>query len=396
MTEHRRKALTDVGGPVHTGGDPDRAAILAAAMQAADAEDPDTLTHGFHAYPARMHPAIARTLVARVPRSAHSVVVDPFCGSGTVLIEAMVAGHRALGVDLSPLAIRVAEVKCDLRGPAERKRFVETLEAVGEGSEHRVRTRAYAHAPLPPGEARWWEGHVLKELAGLRDEIAAVSDERDRRALEVLLSAIVVKFSRQRADTAERDAPKRIRKGLATEFFVRRGRELAERWAALRDAAPRDGKRPKLFEEDARALPRLMPDRVRADLVLTSPPYGGTYDYVQHHARRYAWLGLDPRRLERDEIGARRHIGGDEADEDAALARWDRELGEALRAMARSTHRGAPIILLIGDARLGGRQIDAKAHVGRLADHLGLQRIAAASQPRREQKREHLLWLGAK
>ena len=382
-----RKALSDVGGPIRAAGDRAAAAVLRRALAAAEGADPDTLTHGFHAYPARMHPAIARTLVRELAGEG-DVVIDPFCGSGTVIVESVVAAQRAVGVDLNPLAIRVAEVKCELRDERARKRFTSTLEEVGERSTERVRKRAYAHAKLPRHELSWWDPHVLKELAGLRDEISSVEDERDRRALEVLLSAIVVKFSRQRADTAEREEKKRIRKGLVTEFFVRRGRELVERWAALRAAAPKNAKRPKLFEDDARALSRIVPRRVRARLIVTSPPYGGTYDYVQHHARRYAWLGLDPRRLERDEIGARRNLADDDA-----IARWDRELGDALRAMARVTERGAPIVLLIGDARIGRRTIDAKDQVRSLANDLGLRPVAAASQPRREHRHEHLLWL---
>jgi DNA modification methylase len=385
--ERRRKPLSDLGGPVRTGGEPERADLLRRAMEAAASADPDELTHGFHAYTARMHPAIARTIVRAIGETG-DIVADPFCGSGTVVLEAMIAGRRALGIDLNPLAIRVAEVKCDLRDAASRKRFLKTLEEVGERSEARVRARVYVRAPLPPWEARYWEPHVLKELAGLREEILAVEDEDDRRTLEVLLSAIVVKFSKQRSDTDERDVPKRIRKGLSTEFFVRRGRELAERWEALYRVAPRGAKRPKLFEDDARNLPELMPRRARADLILASPPYGGTYDYVQHHARRFRWLGVDPRGLESGEVGARRNLRGD-----ADASRWDRELGQSLRAMERTIRRGAPVILLIGDARLGRMTIDAEHHVRRLTERLQLKLLAGASQPRRDARREHLLWL---
>ncbi len=385
--ERRRKALSDVGGPVRTGGDPDRAALLARAMEAMRDLDPDTLTHGFHAYPARMHPAVARVLVPALCRP-HGVVLDPFCGSGTVLVEAIVAGRRAAGVDLNPLALRVAEVKCELRDARSRRRFLSALEEIGVRSEERVRGRVEARAPLTREEARWWDPHVLKELAGLREEILSVRHEGDRRALEVLLSAIVVKFSRQRADTAEERAPKRIRKGLCTEFFVRRGRELAERWAELRAAAPRDARPPRLFEGDARRLPKLVPPRARADLVLTSPPYGGTYDYVAHHARRFPWLGLDPRRLERFEIGARRHLQSAQDE-----PRWGEELTDTLRAVARVARRDTPIVFLLGDATLGRRRIDAVGHLRRLAPAAGLEVLAAASQPRRDGKREHLLWL---
>ena len=78
-------------------------------------------------------------------------------------------------------------------------------------------------------------------------------------------------------------AKKRIRKGLSTELFLRKAQELSERWAALNEVA--EGPPPLLFEGDARSLPRILGSK-RMDLILTSPPYGGTYDYAAHHARR--------------------------------------------------------------------------------------------------------------
>src|SRR5262249_7300070 len=46
--------------------------------------------HGFHVYPARMHPVTASRLV-ELTSIAGSKVLDPFCGSGTVLVQAMLA-----------------------------------------------------------------------------------------------------------------------------------------------------------------------------------------------------------------------------------------------------------------------------------------------------------------
>lgn len=367
--------------PVDTraGGDSGASAILAEALDAAFAAtaDADALTHGFHAYPARMHPAIAKVLVSRLARQGE-VILDPFCGSGTVLLEAMLARRRAIGVDLNPLALRIAEVKCARRDRASRERLGATLAHVAAASEARVRARTYAHAPLTREDARWWEGHVLKELAGLREEIVLVEDEADRRALEVLLSAIVVKFSKQRADTSEEETPKRIRKGLATEFFLRKGRELVERWAALDRALPFDAEPPRLLLGDARRLARLIGPGVRVRAVISSPPYGGTYDYARHHARRLPWLGLDGRTLERDEIGARRRF----LDPFDGERRWDVELLEALRAIADVLDSQGVAVLLMGDAEIAGRRIAAHRQLQRLAPRAGLQAVAYASQLR--------------
>ncbi|MEM6996347.1 MAG: hypothetical protein AAF721_37920, partial [Myxococcota bacterium] len=59
----KRQALAQPGGPAKTSGDDGAAAVLASALAAIDPKSDDTLTHGFHSYPARMHFAVARTLI---------------------------------------------------------------------------------------------------------------------------------------------------------------------------------------------------------------------------------------------------------------------------------------------------------------------------------------------
>ncbi len=386
MTKH---ALSNQGGRALAHGDPELARLLVRALEASR-EEPDSLTHGFHSYPARMHPAIARRVLQSFPGG---LVADPFCGSGTVLVEARVAGRPSLGVDLNPVAVWLAEVKTDIRSPAARQRFRQLVRSIGAASEERVRARVDARAPLPPAERKWWGPHVLKELAGLREEIWSVGHPTDRRLLAMVFSAILVKVSNQRSDTAEREAPRRIRKGLSTEIFVRKGLELADRWDALAEAAGSGSPRPRIVEGDALRFPRFLSRGQRAELILSSPPYGGTYDYVDHHARRYAWLGLDPSTMRRAEVGARRHLRGPEA-----FGKWDRQVLQMLRAMRSGLAPGGQVVLLVGDGQLGDRRVDAAQQLRRLAPQAGLRAVAGASQLRpdftgRHKRREHLVLL---
>ena len=73
---------------------------------------------------------------------------DPFCGSGTVLVEALAAGCKPQGVDLSPLALRVAELHCSLRDAKARARFAANVKSVAQASEERVRARAEVPVPI--------------------------------------------------------------------------------------------------------------------------------------------------------------------------------------------------------------------------------------------------------
>lgn len=459
----RRRALAQYGGRISQHGDPAWSEPLAAGLAASDGGATDDLTHGFHAYPARMHPVLARELLARFSEPGQ-VVLDPFAGSGTVLVEAMVAGCKAQGVDLSPLASRIAEQQCALRDAKSRAKFVATLTRVAEASEARVRGRVAVDVPISRDERTFYDPHVMLELSGLWAEIQQLRAEEDKRALELVFSTLLVKFSRQRADTTEERTPKRIRKGLPTEFFARKGHELTLRWEALWDSVPNESFATKFEEGDARHLPELLGARFRADLILTSPPYGGTYNYADHHARRTAWLKLDVRALRAGEIGARRNLsderesgtgvtprdaetpadardsrGGRDGKRDKAasgsggrrsaqdsrdarssaggergrardarqvreprdrspVARWNRELGQALESMRAVMRKDSAIVMWLGDAELAGTRVAADQQIAGLAPSVDLELVASAAQEREDMRggpprREHLLLL---
>lgn len=93
--------------------------------------DTKTHTHGFHTYPAMMIPQVARRLI-RMYGQPGQTLLDPFCGSGTSLVEARLAGLNSYGIDLNPLAVLIARVKTtDLPESAAEGfgwRFVEQFE----------------------------------------------------------------------------------------------------------------------------------------------------------------------------------------------------------------------------------------------------------------------------
>src|SRR5208283_4733824 len=74
---------------------------------------PDRYTHLLHPYPAKLLPQIPYSFLrsSLVSGGLPQTIVDPFCGSGTVLLEAALFGHRAIGADTNPLARLVSKVK---------------------------------------------------------------------------------------------------------------------------------------------------------------------------------------------------------------------------------------------------------------------------------------------
>jgi hypothetical protein len=148
---------------------------------------------------------------------------------------------------------------------------------------------------------------------------------------------------------------------------------------------------PRVEEGDAHWL-RDHVARGGVDLVLTSPPYGGTYDYAAHHARRFAWLGMDSQHLQAKEIGARRR--------GLSAERFAKELQLSLKSIRSTLRDDGWLVMVLGDGQHGDQRVPADQLVEELADDAAFEPVAIASQPRADYlggapRYEHLMALRA-
>lgn len=388
-----------MGGAVETHGDAALAAHLEKALEVdSSLAEPEgrregelaarAHVHGFHTYPARLHPDTAGRLVASLS-SGKDVVLDPFCGSGTVVVEAALLGRRAAGSDVNPLAVRLAALKVRPTTEAERAALVESAKRVALVAEARRKAKSGPSRRYPAADVAMFDAHVLLELDGLRVGLEQLAAPRARSDLFLVLSAILVKLSRRPSDTAgdprgpagqRREGelpPRRIAAGYPTRLFVKKAEELAERLAVVAErlgAAPRA----KLFVDDARVLSHV-PDAA-VDLVVTSPPYPGIYDYTEHHAARLRWLGLPLASMEQGEIGSRRALRR----LDAAVGRqaWAEDLRRVFAAFRRVMAPRGRVVLVMADAVIGQRGVFCDELIPEVADREGFEVTAVASQMR--------------
>ncbi len=396
-----RRSLTHVGGATETWGDRSSVRALEASLAVESAEGGAAAeeaarahVHGFHTYPARIHPDTAARLVAAFTPPG-GTALDPFCGSGTVLVEAKLANRDAIGTDLNPLAILLAKVKTAPMSDVEAEAILAEATRIAEFADARRKARAGASRRLPPEDVATFDPHVLLELDSVRTALSEVEPGPVHDALSLVLGALLVKVSKQRGDTAgprrarrdgePADAPKRIASGFVARFFVKKAEDLVTRRRAFARAlaeAGATGRRVRVSEDDATELRTVGASTV--DSIVTSPPYAATYDYLEHHALRLRWLGLDSGRLAKNELGSRRAYA--RLEPDAARDEWRRELTRFLKAAARVARPEARVVLVMADSairsRTGGVALRADELVGDAIERLPFEPIARASQPR--------------
>ena len=358
---------------------------LAAALRAphVDHDIAESLTHPFHSYPARLHPATARVLVEN---AGPGLIVDPFCGSGTVLVEARAAGNPAVGSDLNPLAVLVAFAKTWTAAPGRRQAMQKTGGRIAQavllagknarraGAEPMPQRKPHGFDPNGRNRrlASWFQPHTRRELEMLAALIDEIEDAPIRRVLLACLSAILYKVSSRTSDTDGTWVDRNIARGNAARLFATRVELLA---AGLDDMGRGDP--PDVFEIDARRLHEVVTDGSAA-AIITSPPYAGTYDYAEHQRLRFDFLGLRHAAMDEGEIGSRRSF----AKTPDATAMWRSALTESIAAIARALRPGGTAAIVIGDSVALNKGFYALDDIrDSLTDELVLESWASQERP---------------
>lgn len=253
-------------------------------------KDPKYATHGLHAYKGKFYPQLAKSLlnISEVPVGGK--ILDPYCGSGTTLVEAMLNGFSGYGCDFNPLAAKIARAKTGIL-TLPRHIVDHAIRSVLD----RVILRSAGHELLldqfPEGlhqELRdWFPVKVLFKLNWLLAQIRLLGNSTIVDFLEVTLSSIVRDISQQDpGDLRIRRRKEPLEDAPVFELFVERLKNAHDRLQKYWGVAGRQPGQmiaPKVVEGDSRA-PRtfelLSLERNSVDAVVTSPPYATALPYI--------------------------------------------------------------------------------------------------------------------
>jgi len=249
---------------------------------------------GVHPYPAKFIADLPGAFLDALPVPLGSLVMDPFCGSGTTLAEAQRRGHATLGVDLNPIACLMARVKTTPTPPDVQNSAKLVLE--------QLRRESDANIPDIPNLSHWFQQPVQVALARLTRAIDTMPVEH-RDFLRLAASSIIVRVSNQESDTRYAAIDKKVGPADVQEGFRRASERLFDALSArdypLASATVLEGDLLKLD---------LSRYAGQVGMIITSPPYPNAYEYWLYHKYRMWWLGHDPLSVKAGEIGARAHF----------------------------------------------------------------------------------------
>jgi site-specific DNA-methyltransferase (cytosine-N4-specific) len=261
-------------------------------------------THDLHEYRGKFFPQLVGSLLNIADTTKGSVVLDPMCGSGTTIVEAIHRGMDAYGCDLNPLSTLISRTKSELlcKRPESLERQVDAIL-----SKVRSSSRVRVVSPWAERDSeyleRWFSPEALIDLSLLLQLIRETTTGTYRRFFEICLSDIIRKASFQDIDDLRvRKVEKSYEPGLAQTLFQESViSKTARVIRMLRLITPADPDLIHVASGDARQIDRIFSEiQGKVDVIVTSPPYATALPYLDTDRLSLTVLGLTQRKHHKD------------------------------------------------------------------------------------------------
>ncbi len=358
--------------------------------------------HNIHAFAAKFPPQIPQAFVNELTKPGERIL-DPMAGSGTALIEAVLASRFGIAVDLDPLASLISKVKSTPIDFAEYKHASEKVlrEARKKlcSADDRILLRFYS--PKAVEFFRFWfTKEIINELFALIRAIRKVNKPEIRVFLKVIFSSCIITKSgsltlaRDLAHSRpHRDLTRQIKQSAFDVFQDRMYSTLVSLYH-VSQFPPSS----LVLRADSRNLP-LATNSVH--LIVTSPPYAANaIDYMRAHKFSLIWLGYEPddlslirsrcigSELKPETLNVDSATGNDiierlktiEEKRAAVVAHYYNEMKLSLLEMLRVLIHGRAAVLVVGSSIIKGIDIKAPTVLAEIATSVGFHIVDVAKR----------------
>ena len=253
--------------------------------------DQSFLTHGLHKYPAKFFPELPRWLIKRYSQK-NDWILDPFAGSGTTNVEALLSRRNSVGIDVDPFSRLISKVKVTPLTEKELKLAQQVLLT----AVNCYRPSLVPESDLPdfPYRDNWFNKEILLELTYLRKQIQTLeSDDAIKDFFRVCLSSIIRAVSNADDNCTRTVIRKKLNKLVrpydAMNRFVKALHVKVPKMVAFSQDYPKGITTNFPEGMDARNIKY---EANYFDLAVTSPPYVNAVDYPRTHQLEMYWLGF--------------------------------------------------------------------------------------------------------
>lgn len=358
------------------------------------------VTHNYHPYPAKFTPHLIRTLIKESTRE-NDYIWDPFCGSGTLNVEAYRCRRHSLGSDINPLAVLISSVKTNPIIPETLNDYKSTLFEYLR-IKRKSKLSYYLNKGVVNGNyeelKRWFSDSHFQELAWLLHCIQTFSSSKKLTDFALCcFSAILKKTSLWLSSSVKPQFDTEKDPMIPLKAFERQFNKMEKSNRAFFKETEDIDSAICIIKHDAK---RKLPPRyyMKFDAIITSPPYLISYEYSDifrlstnflyfqnnHNEFRLRFIGSkkkkrishksistkfrsDPWYVKLSQLKSRRLHN--------SVLSYYAEMNRFLNNASNSLKKRGRFILIVGDARIESRHIPNAFSLTRIARTYGLNLI---------------------
>ena len=260
-------------------------------------KDTSYITHGYYTYPAKFIPQLAERLIKENSEEG-DIIIDPFMGSGTTIVEAIVNRRIGIGTDINEIANLLAKVKTtpidNLILANEYYNLEKDLERRLNGKFEETLKDALQKIPNNERIDYWFLPEQKEKLAIILARLLEIETVTIRDFFLVTFAQILKSSSiwLQKSVKPTRDLSKKIYNPVT--LFLTQSKKMVKKHyefgKLLNSKVKENIEKYRIVQcSDSRNLPC---ENDKATLIVTSPPYVTSYEYADLHQLPSLWLGF--------------------------------------------------------------------------------------------------------
>jgi DNA modification methylase len=258
-------------------------------------KDVNSYTHCFHKYPAKFIPHIPKWAIEKyLNDSKDGKIFDPFCGSGTTLVEGMLAGHNVIGIDIDPLSSLISKVKTT---PVD----IMILKEISSWLKHRIKKgKKGIFLPACKTIEHWFTKDAIKKLSIIRTLIDQIPNQfGDKKEIKDIQDLLLICFSSiiRRASKADNESQKtyvshtKVKEPEeANALFIAQLDLFVSRILKFSEDINKKLINKIICSSSSNSIDKKLKGQ-QIDLVITSPPYIKAIDYIYNQMVELFWIG---------------------------------------------------------------------------------------------------------
>jgi 16S rRNA G966 N2-methylase RsmD len=281
--------------------------------------------HGIYPYRGKISAIDAEKITSQMPKD--SVLLDPFCGSGTIVYEGAKLGLKTIGIDANPIAVLLSKGKVNIPHnysdvKNEVMQFIEKAKKIPDLKK------------IPEYAARLFHKNSLNEIL----KVSTIIDEMSDYVKACFLGTICLtargcnQYKWTSSTVGKNIEPKRY-----IPFYEKWLQKTKKHFYHIKN-------RSKIFHHDSRKLTEIL-KKESVDFVFTSPPYFDCLDYTAYYAKIiYEILGYN-------RIDIRRTLIQEYSD-------YEMNMKLVLDSLYSVMKKRGQVIFVVGDKKIHGKVIN--------------------------------------